>query len=115
MEIACLMVDPGDDEGFEGGSPPSLMPQGHYLAGFVVLVQLLPRIFAQITSPAPPIVPASKAIIAFLGHGLHLALHAFMLVQPILGILQVNHAWRLASLPWVGWSLPALIGEAVWP
>lgn len=108
--LAYLMVELGDDEGSEGGSPPSLMLQGHYLAGLAVLALLLPRIIARITTPVPPIVPAPKAIIAFLGHGLHLALYAFLLVQPILGVLQVNYAGQLVSLPWVDWSLPALVG-----
>lgn len=107
---AYLLVNLGDDEGSEGGSPPSLMLQGHYLAGLAVLVLLLPRIIARISTPVPPIVPAPKAIISFAARGLHLALYAFLLVQPILGVLQVNYAGQLVSLPWVDWSLPALVG-----
>jgi cytochrome b561 len=108
--LAYLLVDLGDDEGSEGSSSPSLMLQGHYLAGLAVLVLLVPRIIARLTSPVPPIVPAPKAIISFVAHSLHLALYAFLLVQPMLGILQVNYAGQLVSLPWVDWSLPALVG-----
>lgn len=107
--VAYLLVDLGDDEGSEGGSPPSLMLQGHYLAGLAVLTLLLPRILARLTSPVPPIVPAPKAIMTFAAHALHLALYAFLLVQPILGILQVNYSGQLVSLPWVDWTLPALV------
>ncbi|MGA9335466.1 MAG: cytochrome b/b6 domain-containing protein [Rudaea sp.] len=108
--VAYLLVDLGDSEGTEGSSPPSLMLQGHYLAGLAVLALLVPRIIARIASPVPPIVPPPKAIISFVAHSLHLALYAFLLVQPILGILQVNYAGQLVSLPWVNWSLPALVG-----
>jgi cytochrome b561 len=108
--VAYVLVDLGDDEGSEGNSPPSLMLQGHYLAGLAVLALLLPRIIARLTTPVPPIIPAPKAIVTFAAHGLHLALYAFLLVQPILGLLQVNYAGQLVSLPWVDWSLPALVG-----
>jgi superoxide oxidase len=106
---AYLSVDLGDDESAKG-TPPSLMMQGHYLAGLAVLVLLIPRILSRLTTATPPIVPAPKAIITVAARVLHLALYAFLLVQPILGILQVNYAGDLVSLPWVGWSLPALVG-----
>lgn len=106
---AYLSVDIGDDEGAKG-APPSLMMQGHYLAGLAVLALLIPRILSRLATTAPPIVPTPKAIITIAARVLHLALYAFLLVQPILGILQVNYAGDLVSLPWVGWNLPALVG-----
>ncbi|MFC5437518.1 cytochrome b [Rhodanobacter umsongensis] len=106
---AYLLVDLGDDED-DNGAAPSLMMQGHYLAGLAVLVLLLPRMLARLTTAVPPIVPAPKALITVAARVLHLALYAFLLVQPILGILQVNYAGDLVSLPWVNWSLPALVG-----
>lgn len=109
IALAYLLIELGEDEGSEDSSGPSLMLQGHYLAGLVVLVLLVPRIVARFSSPVPPIVPAPKAIISFVAHSLHLALYAFVLVQPILGILQVNYAGQLVTLPWVDWSLPALV------
>lgn len=106
---AYLLVDLGDDEEGNGASP-SLMMQGHYLAGLAVLALLVPRLLARLAGPAPPIVPTPRPIITTAAHMLHLALYAFLLIQPILGILQVNYAGDLVSLPWVGWSLPALVG-----
>jgi cytochrome b561 len=47
--LAYVLVDLVDDEGSEGNSPPSLMLQGHYLAGLAVLTLLLPRILARLT------------------------------------------------------------------
>lgn len=105
---AYLFVDLGDDEDNKEASP-SLMMQGHYLAGLAVLALLIPRILFRLTSTTPPIVPAPRAIVILAARVLHLALYAFLLVQPILGILQVNYAGDLVSLPWVGWSLPALV------
>ena len=106
---AYLLADLGDDEGGKGSSP-SLIRQGHYLAGLAVLVLLIPRILARLATTAPPIVPAPKAIVTVAARTVHLALYAFLLVQPILGILQVNYAGDVVSLPWVGWSLRALVG-----
>lgn len=108
--LAYLLVNLGDDEGSEGNSSPSLIMQGHYLAGLAVLALLVPRIIGRFTTAVPPIVPAPKALISLVAHSMHLALYAFLLVQPILGILQVNYAGQLVSLPWVDWSLPALVG-----
>lgn len=105
---AYLFVDLGDDEGDKGPSP-SLMMQGHYLAGLAVLVLLIPRILSRLSTTTPPIAPAPRAIVTMAARVLHLALYAFLLVQPILGILQVNYAGDLVSLPWVGLSLPALV------
>lgn len=108
--LAYLLVDLGDGEGAEDSSSPSWMLQGHYLAGLAVLALLVPRILVRLRSPAPPIIPAPKAVISLVAHSLHLALYAFLLVQPVLGILQVNYAGQLVSLPWVDWSLPAVVG-----
>ncbi len=50
--VTYVLVELGDSEGSEGSSPPSLMLQGHYLAGLAVLTLLVPRIIAWIASPA---------------------------------------------------------------
>lgn len=44
--VTYLLVDLVDEEGSESSSTPSLMLQGHYLAGPAVLVLLVPRINA---------------------------------------------------------------------
>jgi superoxide oxidase len=105
---AYVLVDLGDDE--DAGGAPSLMLRGHYLAGLAVLVLLLPRILARLAWRVPPITPAPGRLLALAAHSLHLALYGFLLVQPVLGILQVNYAGEAVTLPWVDWSLPRLVG-----
>ena len=83
--LAYVLVDLVDDEGTEGNSPPSLMLQGHYLAGLAVLALLLPRILARLTTPVPPIVPAAKTVIAFAAHGLHNAAATGKVVVDVAG------------------------------
>lgn len=105
---AYLLVDLGDDE--DAGGAPSLMLRGHYLAGLAVLALLIPRLLARLARPVPPITPAPGRLLALAAHSVHLALYGFLLVQPILGILQVNYAGEAVTLPWVDWSLPRLVG-----
>lgn len=93
----------------KGSAPRTLMVQGHYLAGLAVLALLLPRILARISTPVPPIVPAPGKWFALAARALHLSLYAFLLAQPILGVLQVDYAGKLVTLPWVGWNLPTLV------
>jgi cytochrome b561 len=38
------------------------------------------------------------------------ALYAFLLIQPLLGILQVNYLGHTVPIPFTGYSLPALVG-----
>jgi cytochrome b561 len=108
--LAYVLVDLGDDEGTEGSAAPSLMLQGHYLAGLAVLALLLPHVLARLATPVPPILPRPGRLTTFAAHGVHLALYAFLLVQPILGVLQVNYAGEPVTLPWVDWRLPPLVG-----
>lgn len=92
-----------------GGEEAPAMMRWHYLAGLAVLVLLIPRILSRLAKRPPPILPAPGAMVAVAAHLSHLALYAFLLVQPVLGILQVNYGGELVSLPWGGWSLPALV------
>lgn len=99
---AYVFVNLGDDEA-------SAIMRWHYLAGLAVLALLIPRILSRLTTRPPPIVPAPGRMVALIARVSHLALFAFLLVQPVLGILQVNYGGELVSLPWGSWSLPALV------
>jgi len=101
---AYVFVDLGDE-----GDGGSAMMRWHYLAGLAVLVLLVPRIVARFTGAAPPIVPAAGKVTGMVARVTHLALYAFLLVQPVLGILQVNYAGELVTLPWGGWSRPSIV------
>ncbi|URL57503.1 cytochrome b [Luteibacter flocculans] len=101
---AYVFVDLSDDS--EGASA---MMRWHYLAGLAVLVLLIPRMLARLSGTVPPIVPTAGKVTKVVAQITHLALYAFLLVQPVLGILQVNYAGELVTLPWGGWSLPSIV------
>lgn len=104
---AYLLSDMEGGEEAEGAATSAM--QWHYLAGLIVLLLVVPRLFLRAYTPTPPIVPAPGAFNVYAARVVHLALYAFLILQPILGWLQVNYGGELVSLPWFGWHLPALV------
>ena len=104
VAAAYVLVEFGDDEA--GGATTAL--QWHYLAGLLVLILLAIRLPALAIGRVPPIEPAPGRLTHLLARITHLALYAFLLVQPLLGILQVNLDGHAVTLPG-GWSLPMLV------
>jgi cytochrome b561 len=84
--------------------------QLHFLAGLVVLVLLVPRIISRRQTSAPPILPSLSPLTRLAARTVHVALYAFLLVQPILGVLQVNYLGLRVPVPYTSYSLPALVG-----
>lgn len=104
IAAAYLLVELGEDEA-AGGAGSAL--QWHYLAGLLVLVLLAIRVPALVAGRVPPIQPAPGRVTHALAHATHLALYAFLLAQPLLGVLEVNLGGHAVTLPG-GWSLPVL-------
>lgn len=102
--LADLLEEAPKDSTLHG-----LMAQGHYLVGLAVLALLVPRLLSRLRTPAPPILPAPARPIAVGSRILHLALYAFLLVQPILGLLSLNYGGGVVTLPGTGWHLPPLV------
>lgn len=96
----------GEDE--EAGSPSAAL-QWHYLAGLLVLLLLVVRLPALAMGGFPPIKPEPGRFTHLVARVTHLALYAFLLAQPLLGILQVNLGGEAVTLPGLGWSLPMLV------
>jgi cytochrome b561 len=74
---------------FPRGSDAAKVPmQGHILFGLVVLALVLPRLLHRLrnTPPPAPAIARWEALLSRLTHG---ALYAFLLVQPVLGLLTV--------------------------
>ncbi len=107
---AYVLVNIGGDEGQGDSSLPSATMQGHYLAGLVVLALMLPRLLARLATTAPAIVPEPGTLVSVAARLIHLSLYAFLIVQPIVGILDVNYGGDVVGIPWFGRSLPALVG-----
>lgn len=101
---ALIQFTGEDDEA--GGASAAL--QWHFLAGLLVLALLVVRLPALAMGRTPPIQPTPGRLTMALARITHLALYAFLLVQPVLGILQVNLAGHAVTLPGGG-SLPTLV------
>lgn len=96
--------------GFERGTlARTLMVQTHFWAGLSVLALVLPRVLLRIRRGAPPITPALPAWQAWPARLLHLALYAFLLVQPALGLATAWTDGKEVMLPIANAVLPALL------
>ena len=95
---------------FPRGSAPRLNTLGaHYLAGMAVLLLVLPRLAVRLTHADPPILPPPDRWTQLLGKLTHLALYAFLIAQPIMGIVTLQIAGKPVSLFGVT-VVPALFG-----
>jgi cytochrome b561 len=66
-----------------------LVIRSHFMAGLALLILLAPRVWHRLRHAPPPIEPPLagwEAVSAKLAHGL---LYAFLLAQPVLGVLSV--------------------------
>jgi len=94
----------------EGGQR-ALAMQWHMFLGLLVLLLVLPRIGLRLARPAPPILPPPQRLILLAARATHLLLYAFLIVQPILGLITAQSAERAVIVPLADWPLPALIGK----
>ncbi|WP_205746068.1 MULTISPECIES: cytochrome b [Dyella] len=81
----------------------------HALAGIAVLLLVLPRLSTRLKHPSPPIVPAMDKWSQALSKITHVALYAFLIAQPIMGIVTLQIAGKPVSLFGVT-VLPAFFG-----
>ncbi len=63
---------------------------GHFLAGLAVLLLVLPRLLLRLRNGRPPISPPPPRWSEWVGNITHVALYAFLLIQPILGVLTLQ-------------------------
>ena len=95
---------------FARGSPARLLlMQTHFWAGLAVLALLLPRLLLRVRHGVPPILPALPAWQAVPAKVLHLALYAFLLAQPVLGIATAWADGKELLVPLLGVPVPALL------
>ncbi len=95
---------------FERGSlPRTLMSQSHFWLGLAVLAVLVPRLWLRIKRGVPPITPRLPAWQAFIGSAMHWLLYAFLLVQPVMGLMTAWTDGKQVMLPFIGVALPALM------
>ncbi len=95
---------------FERGSVArTLMVQSHFWAGLVVLSLVGPRLWLRLTRGAPPITPALPGWQAWPSKLAHLALYAFLVAQPVLGLMTAWTDGKALMVPGTDWLLPALM------
>jgi len=86
------------------------MMQWHMFLGLLLLLWVMPRITLGLTQPVPPIVPAPTRVVEWLAKLSHIVLYAFMIVQPLLGVVLTQAGERAIGIPFTDLSLPVLIG-----
>lgn len=95
---------------FARGTPArAAMVQSHFWLGLCVFAFALWRVALRVRHRVPavsPPLPAWQAVPAGL---LHLALYAFLLIMPVLGLLTVWADGKAVQVPLTAFTLPALI------
>jgi cytochrome b561 len=110
VALAYLLVNLVDS--FERGTPGRrFVLQSHILVGLVVLVLVLPRLLHRFRNLPPPIVPPIAAWEANLSRLTHGLLYAFLVVQPILGLVAVWLGGRGIFIPGTSLQLPSPLAE----
>jgi cytochrome b561 len=110
VALAYLLVNLVDL--YERGTPARrAVMQGHFLAGLVVLALVLPRFLHRRRNLPPPIVPPIAAWEANLSRLTHGLLYAFLVVQPILGLVAVWLGGRGIFIPGTSLQLPSPLAE----
>ena len=95
---------------FERGTGArAAMMQAHYWMGLSVLLLLGWRLQLRRRDGVPPITPALPAWQAWPAKVLHIALYAFLLAMPVLGVLTVWTDGKTLLLPFTDIVVPALL------
>lgn len=94
---------------FPRGTPirSAMMPL-HFWAGIGVLLLLLPRLALRARHGVPPVTPPLPRWEALLAGLTHVALYAFLLVQPVLGVLILWSEGRGIPVPFTSLAIPPL-------
>ena len=87
------------------------MFQGHYWVGISILGLALWRLLARRKHGAPAITPALPAWQGLLSKLLHVALYAFFIVMPLLGLATAWTDGKDIFIPFTQVALPALLAE----
>ena len=95
-----------------GSTLRSDLMQWHMLTGLIVLLLLVPRLISRATSAVPPVLPPPARWSEAVAKLTHLALYAFLLLQPVIGILLVQYGGHDVVLPGLDLALPRLVAES---
>ena len=106
VALAYLLVNLLDIPA-RGSEARTLIMQGHIVAGLVVLALALPRLLHRLRNAPPPITPPTASWEASLSRLTHAALYAFLIVQPLLGLLTIFAGGHGIAIPFTGLQIPS--------
>ncbi|PXX48805.1 cytochrome b [Aquitalea magnusonii] len=104
--IAALAFIEFKDIAPKGSPLRDLLKSGHFQAGIIVLLLVLPRLLWRLANRVPDITPAPQPAAMLLAHAAHWLLYGLMLVLPLLGIAIVQGNGKDVVL--LGSTLPVL-------
>jgi len=92
---------------FDRGTPArAAMMQAHFWTGLAILVFALWRVALRVRVQAPPIAPALPTWQAWPSRLVHLALYAFIVVMPLLGLATAWFDDKTLFVPFTAIALP---------
>lgn len=94
-----------------GSAERSAMVQGHFWVGIVVFALVWWRLLRRRADGAPAITPPLGRPTALVSRLFHLALYAFLVVMPVLGLATAWSDGKAILVPFTGIALPALLPE----
>lgn len=94
-----------------GSGGRATMVQGHFWVGISVFLLVWWRLLARRRDGAPPIAPPLDRLSALAAKLLHLALYAFFIVMPVLGLATAWTDGKAVKIPFTDIALPALLAE----
>lgn len=93
---------------FSRGSDPRLfVVQSHYWVGLVLFVLVFPRLLNRRMNPPPPITPPLEVVMKWASTATHVLLYAFLILQPVLGLLTVLLGKGNLPIPLTGLLIPS--------
>jgi cytochrome b561 len=96
---------------FERGTDERILSiESHFLVGMVVLMLTLPRLAHRLTARPPIIVPPQPVLFALLSKATHGLLYAFLIVQPLSGIVARLAEGKGIGLPFTERVIPSFFG-----
>ena len=94
-----------------GSGARTAMVQGHFWVGLTVFVLVWWRLATRRRDGAPAIAPPLDRWSALVAKLLHLALYAYFIVMPVLGLATAWTDGKAVNIPFTGIALPALLAE----